>query len=300
VENHEISDEEDQDATVKTSGRSFVSYLEQRMILAGMSRDSPIIGDFGGIEILETLPVQIVNLINSCIHPDVAGAEDDDLGPIWAVYEADVGTESIRTYRPQILWDRVKELLAIDDLGIRTIRRNTFGAGGSSLYTHIQVYSGVDRSDSIVFSWREGDLDRAQYLFTNKGLKNAAFVVTRYLYLVVEGSEVGYDRRFLYVDASDLDNNLTTVPAGDTLTTLLGQMTVRGQEALKSQKSIVLSQADLSNIRRYRYRVDFNLGDTVRLVGNFGEVASMRITEYTEIEDQTGESSHPTLSLPGV
>jgi hypothetical protein len=300
VENHEITEEEDADATVKTTGRSFVSYLEQRIIGADESRLSPIRGELASAEVVETTPVQIVNLIYYTIHPIQTGSEGDDLGPVHAVYEADVGTEHQRTFKPQVLWERVKELLAVDDLGIRTFRRNDFGDHGSPTETQIQVYSGVDRSASLVFSWREGDLDKAQYLFTNKKLKNAALVVTRYLYTVVAGTEEGYDRRFMLVDASDLDNNMTTVPAGAELTALLGQMTTRGEEALRGQTTIVLTQSNLSDIRKYRYRVDFNVGDTVRLVGNFGEIANMRITEYTEIEDENGESSHPTLSLPGV
>lgn len=300
VENHEITEDPETDPVLKTTGRSFVSYLEQRMIAAGISRGSPIIGDYGSIEVVETLPVQITNLINSCIHPSEIGAEGDDLGDIIATYEADVGTTLARTFKPQVLWERVKELLTIDGLGIRTIRRNEFGVLGSDSQTQIQVYSGVDRSDSVVFSWQTGEIEQAQYLFTIKNLKNAAFVVSRYLYYVVEGTETGYDRRFMYVDAADLDNNLTEVPTGDTLTALLASMTVRGQEAISNQTTIELLQADVANIHKYRYRVDFNVGDLIKLDGNFGAIATMRVTEYTEIEDASGVSMHPTLALPGV
>lgn len=300
VENHEIEEDGESDPILKTTGRSLVSYLEERMIGAGWARSSSIIGDVGMAEVLQTLPVQIATLINICLHPSDTGAEDDDLGNIVATYAYDDGDETIRTYKIGPLWPVVEEMLAIEDLGLRSIRRNTFGVLGSDTETQIEVYAGTDRSDTVIFSWRVGDLDQAQYLFSIKNWKNAAYVTSRYLNVVVEGVETGYDRRFMHVDASDLDDNLTAVPTGGTLTSLLAQMTLRGQQALRSQRRIVLTQADIPNLRQYKYRVDFNVGDIVRLSGNFGEITNMRITEFTEIEDENGESSHPTLSIPGV
>lgn len=299
VENHEIEDDGESDPILKTTGRSLVSFLEERYIGADWARFSPSVYSGGGVG-ADSLQVQIANLINSCINTGSAGSEGDDLPGIDAVYQADVGTSVTRDYKRGQLWKQVKDLLPIDDLGIRSIRRNGFSIIGDDTITQIQVYAGADRSDTVIFSWRAGDLDQAQYLFTIKNLKNAAYVTGKWIGVVVDGPEEGFDRRFMEVDASDIDEQFSAEPAGGDLTSVIAKMTARGEEALRSQSTIVLAQADIPNIRQYRYRDDFILGDIIRLSGNFGEIANMRITEYTEIEDENGESSHPTLTLPGV
>jgi hypothetical protein len=48
----------------------------------------------------------------------------------------------------------------------------------------------------------------------------------------------------------------------------------------------------------YQYRRDYNIGDLVSIDGNFGQTAVMRVIEYAEIEDENGNSGHPTLALP--
>lgn len=298
VENHEIEDDGESDPILKTTGRSLVSFLELRMVGADLARFTSQLGATSvGADDVAT---QVVNLIMSCISTGFTGSEGDDLANIVATTAVSGGTNSTRQYKPGMLWPQVAELLKIDDLGIRTLRRNTFGALGSSTQTEFDVYLGEDRTDTIIFSWRIGELEETQYLFSLKSYMNAAYVTGRWVHIVVDGVEEGLDRRFMHVDASDIDEQLNAMPTGGTLTSIVGLMTVRGEQALAAQRTTSITQADISNISRYRYRIDFNVGDIVRLSGNFGDIADMRITEYTEIEDESGESSHPTLEIPGV
>jgi hypothetical protein len=67
-----------------------------------------------------------------------------------------------------------------------------------------------------------------------------------------------------------------------------------------AQNRITITRADASDITRYEYRKDYNVGDLVSLDGNFGQIAVMRVMEYVEIEDENGESGHPTLALPDI
>lgn len=298
VENHEVSEDPETDPVLKTTGRSLTSYFEQRVVGLGLAIDRTD-GDVLEYPLLsDVIELQIANLISETM---IDAFDTNDNLPSVIVNAMSSGDPSIigRTVKYGYLSERVKELLAVDDLGIRTIRRNDFGSGSSSATT-IQVYPGVYKADDVIFSWRAGELEQAQYLFSLKNRKNCAFIFGRWVFTTVDGSEVGYERRMLYVDANDLDSQFNTAPTAGDRTAVLAKMTERGQTALKAQQGTSIAQADISNIRKYRYRVDFNVGDIIRLQGNFGEIADMRITEYSEIEDAEGESSHPTLSLPGV
>jgi hypothetical protein len=148
------------------------------------------------------------------------------------------------------------------------------------------------------FSWKAGDIENAEYLWSDKKLKNSALVLGRYVNVVVDLGPIKYDRRFMLVDATDLDGDMTAPPTGTALTTLIGKMQTRGRQALKSQQMVTITRTDMSDISKIQYRKDYNIGDFVMLDGNFGQSAKMRVVEYVEIEDENGESGHPTLSVP--
>lgn len=298
VENHEIEEDGESDPILKTTGRSLPALLETRMVGADWARFSSTMSVAGvGADDLAT---QIVNLINDVIHTSMAGSEGDDYEDFFATTAVSGGTNSTRQYKPGPLLPQVVELLKIDDLGIRSVRKNTFGTIGSPTQTEFEIYEGIDRTSTVIFSWRAGELEQAQYLQSIKSYANAAYVTGKWVAIVLDGIQTGLDRRFIHVDASDIDEQFSAMPAGGSLTTVIAQMTVRGEAALAAAKVTTITQADISNISRYRYRVDFGVGDIVRLSGNFGTIADMRITEYTEIEDENGESSHPTLEPVGV
>lgn len=142
-------------------------------------------------------------------------------------------------------------------------------------------------------------MKNADYLWSNKPLKNAALVTGKFVETMVYGSETGYARRTMFVDASDIDGALTAVPTGattPTLTQVRADMAERGRQALANQRQIVLANASLTDDQSYRYRVDFNVGDIVRLSSSFGEILTMRVSEYAEIQDSNGIHGYPTLA----
>jgi len=296
VENHEINEEVDGDPTIKITGRSFETYLENRVVGTNLSRASSTFAEY-------TLAAgytwaQAVTLINDHITAPPANA-NDALGNITAsTAVTGTGVSEVRIIKRDNVYSRLLEILAIDDLGIQSRRRNTF-PGGDNTKTVLSVYKGANLANKVIFSWKSGDLDAADYLFSDKKLKNSALVLGRYINTVVDTGPIKYDRRMMLVDANDIDGHLSAPPTGGTLTTLLARMVTRGQQALKSQNRITISRADISNVTKYQYRRDFNVGDLITLDGNFGQMAVMRVVEYVEIEDENGESGHPTLSIPG-
>lgn len=301
VENHEISETLGEDSKLTISGRSFESYLENRIVGVNLSRQTHNLSAYYATTTLSYF--QAYTLINDHIRDSVSA--DDNLTNVVATVKSGMGSIGPVEYRPidrGTVHERVIELLKITDCGIRTERRNTFGVvgAGSSTQTLFRVHRGDDKSASVIFSWKGGDLDSAEYLFSNKEEKNSALVVTKFLSRTVDLGPTKYNRRIMLVDAEDLDGHLSASPGEPTLSQIYAQMGTRGYQALYAQKPITISRADISSTSKYRYRRDYNIGDLVSLDGNFGAIAIMRVVEYVEIEDENGESGHPTLSLPGA
>ena len=298
VENHEISETQVDDPTIVVTGRSFPSYFENRQVGVNQARASNARTTYEMAS--DYIHDQVVLLIND--HIASPYDSDDQLENILAQTTLTTGsTPAARPIEFGNLWERVAELLTVDDLGIKTIRRNMFGVEGNSVHTAIQVYKGVDRSKDVLFSWKSGDLAAAQYLFSNKNLYTSALVLGQYVAVVVDdGISTKYDRRIMMVDGTDIDGHFDKLPTGTDMTNVQYGLTVRGYLALVNQKDINIMQTDMSKTAKYQYRKHFNVGDLISLDGNYGQLEPFRIVEYAEAEDENGESGHPTLAIPGA
>jgi hypothetical protein len=300
VENQEIDDSKEEDPVIKITGRSLESSLENRIVGTNQIRANPIIGLGYNLAAANTWN-QIVLLINDHINSNIN--VNDNFGNISAasIVSGITGVSEARLLKPEAVDKAVLDLLAIDDCGIKVIRRNTFGApGGSATQTVFCVHNGINRSNTVIFSWQGGDLDIVDYLWTDKPLKNSAMIIGRYVNTYVDTANVTkFNRKTMIVPADDIDGYLTAAPSGATLNNIVAQMQTRGRQALEKQNRLTISRADISNLSKYHYRQDYNIGDLISLDGNFGQIAVMRVFEYVEIQDENGESGHPTFSIPG-
>lgn len=304
VENHEIQEPKRSDPTIKITGRTFPSFLSNRIVGVNLSRSSSNLVEYV-LSADETWD-QAVKLINDHIR-DATDTNDNVHDVEAKTYGAlSSGTVEARSINRGDVLQELLSILAIDDLGIRTVRKSPWAAfyGGDNTKSYLVVYQGNDLSNQVSFSWQSGDLESTSYLFSNKNLKNSAMVLGRYVWTMYDVTPdtdtVAYNRRIMIVDASDLDGDLSAAPVGGALTTLLNKMAVRGRQALARQNQITISQTDISDLTKLRYRTDYRVGDLVTLSGNFGQSQVMRVVEFAEIEDENGVSGHPTLSIPGT
>jgi hypothetical protein len=290
VENIEVSLNLKEDSQLKITGRSLVAYLEQRLIGVNLVRASSTISEY--ILASDETWHQIVTMIND--HIGAPAVADDEIPLIEASTDLTTGgTSEARTISPGDILAPVLELLDIDDCGIRSSRSTS-----SEIFT-LDVYKGADHTKDVIFSWTADDLTASGYLFTNKKLKTTAMVVGQYVWTMVDtAGYTGHKRRMMIVDASDIDGHLDTAPTGGTLTSIISKMQARGRQKLKSQRDLNITNAEISNLSSYEYRQDYRLGDLVMIEGDFNQQEVKRVTEYAEIEDETGYTSHPTLSDP--
>lgn len=300
VENHEIKDEKGKEAELVITGRGYESFLENRIV--GSNKVFPVSGTMTDYSIaIGYLADQIVNLINEHIQP-VSLIDDNNAIPYLEVISTvtpSTGTNVARTIKRGPLYNRVVELLAIDNLGIKVYRPGpTNPLGSTSAEVVFVIHQGVDKSATVVISNDSGEIETADYLWSNKKVKNAVLVTGKWVEtaLVYSGT-VEYDRRWMYVEASDIDQGYSSAPSGSDLTDVQNAMWQRANEALMSQKEIALAKADVNKqVISSVYRTDYNVGDLVLVAGAYDPPTKMRVTEYVEIEDETGEGGYPTLT----
>lgn len=215
-----------------------------------------------------------------------------------SLYPASTITEPDMTITMSVdinnVYDAIKNLCDIYGLGFRLYR----GADDSKLY--FDVYSGNDLTTaqtalpSVIFSPDLDNLTDAAQLSSIENYKNVAYVLapngSRIVYPEgVDPSISGFDRRVMFVDASDI-----TDAAGPDLDAALD---LRGAQELAKNKTLTALDGEIPQSSSYRYRVDYNLGDILELRNDDGVTNRMRVTEQIFVDDDQGERSYPTLSV---
>lgn len=184
-------------------------------------------------------------------------------------------------------------VLAPWDLGMRILREDSTGL------LYFDVYSGSDRTTGqavltpVVFAPQFDNLQNTTEITTIDTAKNVAYVYSpggfQKVYAPgVDSSVTGFDRRVLFVDASDITtDNTANIPAA---------LLARGNSALAAARTNFIFDGEISQYSQYQYGKDYNLGDLVELWNEDGVQSDMRVTEQIFSEDATGERSYPTLA----
>lgn len=296
VENQNIKDDESLDPVISITGRSLEAILEDRIVGSNNASASSLITEYS-LAAANSWD-QAVTLINQ--HIQTPTDANDKLSNFYAnTLMVGTGTSELRVIGRIDLLRALNDILSVDNLGIKVVRRNPFGKAGAIDKTYFQVHKGTDKTSTVIFSWKARDLDTAEYLWSTRKYKNSVLVLGRYVNTKVHSAGLtGYNRSMGVVSADDIDGYLDTAPTGSVLTDILNKMATRGRQVLTAQNRITLIRADISEISKYQYRRDYNIGDIVTIDGNFGEIAPMRVVEYAEIQDENEEKGHPTLETP--
>ena len=300
VENHQIKQTRNEKSTVTITGRSFETFLEQRVINANQNFKTRPNSYKPAASIFTGTPA---GLAQSYILGHITGLTPSnnsfnylkDVETLVNVIENNGSVEY--TERLTTLYDTVIELLNIDNLGIRTVRPNFDSTNPTDDKLYLIIHDGVNRTSQVGFSYDFGDIESADYLWSDKSVKNCAYVFGRVLDTFVDlSSKNGLNRRTMIVDASDVDENLPETPTSAEINTAINLMKARGRAALYSKIKVEITNVKISNLSNaYKYRVDYNLGDLVSVKGDYNTSNVMRVIEYVEISDRNGTSGYPTL-----
>jgi len=298
VENHEINDVKGQESEIVITGRSWETFLENRIIgsnkyfpLSETPVEYPLISGYTWIQ-ARTL------IENHCLQSYLADANNAiPYFEVRNVVSTGTSLAADRSVKRGPLHKALLDFLAIDNLGIKAVRPGPWSNATNGVNFVLTIYKGVDRTAGIIFSWDRGEIETADYFWTNRTSKNSALIVGKWVQTVVVASS-GYSRRTMLIDASDIDQGYASPPGGADLTAVVTAMQQRGRDILAANNSVTITKAEVTKEgTRYKYRTDYNLGDIVTVSGDYNSSAAMMVVEYVETEDSTGVGGYPTLSL---
>lgn len=194
---------------------------------------------------------------------------------------------------PRSVYDAIREICEQYDLGFRLVR------WGDQMELFFDIYTGNDRTTQqttlapVVFSPSLDNLTNVTELSSIETYKNVANVVAKNGYRIVYGPDAdetltGFDRRVLFVDASDIE-----LAAGTALQDALEQ---RGQEQLALNRSMEAIDGEVPQNSMFEYERDYLVGDLVEMRNSDGVTTKMRVTEQIIVSDSEGDRSYPTLN----
>lgn len=326
VEDHEIDESGDADPVITITGRSLTAFLENRIgIPNNLSlsnwtyyggsdyTDSPRVYNFTADTTVNMTKRLIKDQIGSyALNANTtATASNRDGIPRTEVVSTFVGTDPVGAIgtdpEKDMVVDRgpllpsVIKLLESMDAGLKIIRPSPSASGAASIVIKFQIHKGVDKSETAIFSNDFGDLEGTRYFWSNRKYKTSVVVNSAYYIEVMRPTtgSGGFNERVMYLDASDAIPEGSPRPDGTIssaqVTAFQNILKRRGEEALAAAKLEQYLETSITPNSRLKYRKDYNIGDIVYIRGNYGVSTKMRVVEYAEFEDATGESGVPTV-----
>lgn len=290
VETHSIKRDKDKKLKVKLSGRSFDTFAEQRATAGSASA----LYDGAGDQIVESItgtPEAVATQILSYgLEPGTASA--NDAVPNLNVYMVIRDPDSSRTHviKRGDIYKAVREILNVSGAGIKTIRPE-----GATTTLDLVVHDGLDKTASVIFHALTDDLEDPEYLRSIRNYKTHAQIAAHdharlYRHRDLVADVTGLNRRTLYVDADDIEGAFAVPTSTDAVAT-------RAQGELDEHKRLSLMSAKIATTATPKFKIHYDVGDLVRVFGEFNSVQTMRVTEHILTYDKTGMRGYPTLNL---
>lgn len=199
------------------------------------------------------------------------------------------------------LYDAIKALCDATGLGFKiTLEEGLFV---------FSLYKGADRSYGqnlrpfVVFSPAYDNISNSNYAESKRQVKTVTLVAgegegAERITTVVEaagGALSGLDRRELYTDARDISS---TTGYGETLSDeeYQEQLAERGKEKLAENEISQSFEGKIEDAVNFSYGRDFFMGDIVQIVNEYGQEASVRVTEFIRSQNVNGLEMYPTFT----
>lgn len=146
-----------------------------------------------------------------------------------------------------------------------------------------QVWKGIDRQTSAIFSQEWDNLKSFSYEYSDKDYKNYAIVAgegegSSRQFVTVDQTDGG-TRRELFVDARDLQKG-----ENETAEEYAARLSQRGAEKLNQYATVEKCETEIDDTSSLRYRTDFDLGDLCTIKEDAHSIlCHKRITECEEV-----------------
>lgn len=294
---------DDQDRKLlRIKGRSLETILEDRAV---MNTTNFTIGDNKWH--LTGTPKAIVETMFTAIC--VTGTlSSNDIIPFLGsdvLYPADtipaVSTSMDWYQEPATLYDAIKNLCDIFEMGYRLIRNPTTNQLRFDIYTGSDRTSAQNTLPAVIFSPNLDNLERTTELTTISQAKNCAIVVTEvggsYYYQIVYAAGIdpeveGFERKILFMVVTLDDAEITTIPAS-----INAALQQRGKNELALHQPFSAFDGEITQYSQYKYGIHYHLGDLLTMQNTDGARNDMRVTEQIFVSDESGDRSYPTLAI---
>jgi hypothetical protein len=326
VESCNITEDEEGTKIVEVSGRSYESFLENRVMFPPeYQKPWKVRKNYRYSEAMAFLIwTYLVSTGNQDASRDV-GVFSDKYG----LENVCVSLSTSVSEQPRELWfeagnvyDKFLEFGNLGKLGVRCIRpsegtakivhfdisaapsRGDMLSESRSGITELRfdIFTGVNRTKDqtnrkpVIFHYSAGDLKSPSYLESIKDYKTVVLVVTSIgsweIFPAADSDTTiaGLKRRQLFMDGGS--------PAeGQTTDDFTKQYTELARKELAGHKQVRLFDGEVSPTSQYVYGRDYFLGDKVSIIAEFDFVENMQVTEYIRTEDAEGDRGYPTLSI---
>lgn len=318
VENHRIKRDDKGVATSIVTGRTFETYLENRVATGVYQTPWKAIKQYKTSEVAAFLIWNhLVNTTNQ--DPSRTGQVKDALTALANVVATDSTTvvEAVKDWYLEEgeIYKQLRDRLSLGRLGVRNIRpRNstgnvmtfdtsgTAGVRGTATKTstanltklRVDVYNGVDRTRQqsavtpVIFHYESGHIENPEYLFSSRDYKVMATVASSLGNTDVWPDNIvpavipsGIDRRILFVDGGTMPDANAVIQ--------------KGMIELRNHIRKILFDGAISPLSPYKYNTHYSLFDKVTLMAEYGYEAPMVVAEYVRTEDAEGDRGYPTL-----
>ena len=292
VENIKLTTDAENGPSLLVTGRSLESILLRRIIWTQtiFSKNTKIW-------------VVISNLLRDNVYSPSISKRKINTFYTYMVTEGDVTNIALTgdlQFTGDNLYDAINKICNLYDLGFKiTLENNLF------VFT---LYKGSDRSYAqdtlpyVEFSPNFDNLINSEYSIDVTNYKNVTLVagegegVNRTTEIVDDGDYSDLSRYELYTDARDLSSEVD----GGTLTPTQYKEVLRNRGLSKLAETIVESNFDaqVDYLSMYVYGEDYNMGDIVQFVNEYGIGAKVRITEFIQSDStENGMEQYPKFEI---
>lgn len=282
-------------ATLKITGRSLETTLDNRLALASLS-DSTSVPKW----VLTGHPADIARQIfhDICVTGTISAQDilplivEGDFQPTSLIAEP---TDTV-TYEisPTSVYQALKTICDQYQMGFGLFRNY------DNQEIYFTVFMGNDRTTAqttfrnVVFSPALGNLQNTSELSSSALYKNVAYVISpvgaEEVYAPdVDTSVAGYERSVLLVLADDITD--TDPPTATAL------MVQRGLTELSKNRMVSAFDGELSQSSGYVPNLDYYVGDLIEVRSASGSTDIMQVIEQIYISDENGPRRYPTLQL---
>lgn len=288
IEDRNVEFDVENGSHIIITGRSLESILDRRIVWS----QTALNGAFqDGIEILLNenviAPTDTDRTIPNFIFKSSTDAD---------IIALDLEAQFTRTN----IYESIKKSCDAKNIGFRVI------LNGDNKF-EFELYIGKDRSydqlvnSYVIFSTDFDNILNGEYKAAKSTSKTLTVVAgegegaARITTVVGEG--VNLERREMYTDARDLSRTVDGVEILES--EYINQLQQRGERDLSERTIDRDLDSEVDTKSKFKYGVDYNLGDIVQIIGDYGVEGSARVTELIRSQNVNGINIYPRFSMIG-